>query len=149
MLAKTSLETRGEIAGRSPVAGRPLFLSTDIAFFIIIVYTKSKPRGRVQSSAPALTRPLRSRIQMAKADSVYSTPRRTASKTKRKTSVKAKPSKPDGSKIIEQCVIYVQQLAAYDVGFRVDRTGEAEYCGEGNHIREARRALCKLIGLSP
>ena len=45
MFAKTSLETRAEIAGLSPVAGRPLFLSTDIAFFIITVYTKSKPRG--------------------------------------------------------------------------------------------------------
>jgi hypothetical protein len=52
MLAKISLETRAEMAGRSPVAGRPLFLSTNIAFFIIIVYTKSKPRGRVKSSAP-------------------------------------------------------------------------------------------------
>jgi hypothetical protein len=47
MLAKTSGETRAEIAGLSPVAGRPLFLSTDIAFFIIVVYTKSKPRGSV------------------------------------------------------------------------------------------------------
>jgi hypothetical protein len=44
---KTSSDTRAEIAGLLPVAGRPLFLSTDIAFFIIIVYTKSKPRGSV------------------------------------------------------------------------------------------------------
>jgi hypothetical protein len=27
------------------------------------------------------------------------------------------------SEIIEQCVIYVQHLAAYDAGFSIDRTG--------------------------
>jgi len=87
---------------------------------------------------------------MAQADSVLSTPRRTASKTKReKSKAKAKPSQPDGSKIIEQCVIYVQQLAAYDAGFGVDRTGDADHCGKGGHIRNAQRAMCKLIGLSP
>jgi hypothetical protein len=47
MPAKDSSETRAEIAGLFPVAGRPLFLSTDIALFIIVVYTKSKPRGSV------------------------------------------------------------------------------------------------------
>ena len=53
------------------------------------------------------------------------------------------------SEIIEQCVIYVQHLAAYDAGFSVDRTGNAEYCGKGGQIKKARRAMCKLIGLSP
>jgi hypothetical protein len=53
------------------------------------------------------------------------------------------------SEIIEQCVIYVQHLAAYDAGFSIDCTGEAEYCGKGGQIRKARRAMCKLIGLSP
>jgi hypothetical protein len=66
-----------------------------------------------------------------------------------KTKSKAKPSQPDCSEIIEQCVIYVQHLAAYDAGFRVDRTGDADYCGKGGHIKKARRAMCKLIGLSP
>jgi hypothetical protein len=44
--AKTSGETRAESNGLMPVTGRPgFFLSTDIAFFIVIVYNKSKPRG--------------------------------------------------------------------------------------------------------
>ena len=68
---------------------------------------------------------------------------------KKKSKAKAKPAKPDSSKIIEQCVIYVQHLAAYDAGFSVDRTGNAEYCGKGGQIKKARRAMCKLIGLSP
>jgi hypothetical protein len=77
---------------------------------------------------------------MAKADRVHSTPRKTASKTKReKSKAKANPSPPDGSKIIG--VIYVQQLAAYDAGFGVDRTGDADHCGKGDHIRNAQRAI--------
>jgi hypothetical protein len=43
--AKTSLDTRAEIAGLSPVAGRPRFLSTDMVFFMITVYTKGKQEG--------------------------------------------------------------------------------------------------------
>jgi hypothetical protein len=44
--AKTSGGTRAESNGLMPVVGRPgFFLSTDIAFFIVIVYKKSKPRG--------------------------------------------------------------------------------------------------------
>jgi len=53
------------------------------------------------------------------------------------------------SKIIEQCVIYVQCLAAYDAGFSVDPTGDADYAGKGRQISKARRAMAKLIGLSP
>jgi hypothetical protein len=64
---------------------------------------------------------------------------------------KAKPiaSAPEGSEIIAQCVIYVQYLAAYDAGFSVDRSGDADYAGNGRHISKARRAMSKLIGLSP
>jgi hypothetical protein len=68
--------------------------------------------------------------------------------TKRKSKAKAKQAKPEGSKIIEQCVIYVQQLAAY-AGFSVDRTGNSEHCGKGDQMKKAHRAMCKLIGLSP
>jgi hypothetical protein len=71
------------------------------------------------------------------------------SKKKSKAKAKAKEAKPEGSKIIEQAVVYVQQLAAYDAGFMVDRTGEADFCGTGDHIGKARRAMIKLIGLSP
>jgi hypothetical protein len=53
------------------------------------------------------------------------------------------------SEIIQQCVIYVQQLAAYDAGFDVDRTGDSDFASKGGQIKKARRAMCKLIGLSP
>jgi hypothetical protein len=62
---------------------------------------------------------------------------------------KQKPDAPDHSKIIEQCVIYVQALAAYDAGFSVDRTGNSRYAGKGRQIKNASRAISKLIGLSP
>jgi hypothetical protein len=35
------------------------------------------------------------------------------------------------SEIIQQCVIYVQQLAAYDAGFDVDRTGDSDFASKG------------------
>jgi hypothetical protein len=69
--------------------------------------------------------------------------------TKNKSKAKAKEVKPEGSKIIEQAVIYVQQMAAYDAGFSADRTGDAEYAGKCGEIKKANRAICKLIGLSP
>ena len=69
--------------------------------------------------------------------------------TKRKSKAKAKEAKPEGSKIIEQCVIYVQRLAAWDAGFSVDRTGDADFCGTGDHLKKSCRAMDKLIGLSP
>jgi hypothetical protein len=54
--AKTSGGTRAESNGLMPVVGRPgFFLSTDIAFFIVIVYKKAS-RGEASTSAPALTR---------------------------------------------------------------------------------------------
>ena len=56
---------------------------------------------------------------------------------------------PGLSKIIEQCVIYVQQLAAYDAGFKVDHTGDCDHASKGRQIKKARRALFKLICLSP
>ena len=63
---------------------------------------------------------------------------------------KAKPiAASERSKIIEQCVIYVQCLAAYDAGFSVDHTGNSDYAGKGRQISKARRAMSKLIGLSP
>ena len=67
----------------------------------------------------------------------------------KKSKAKAKEAKPEGSKIIEQCVIYVQCLAAYDAGFSVDRTGDADFCNTGDQIKKAHRAMCKLVGLSP
>ena len=53
------------------------------------------------------------------------------------------------SAIIEQCVIYVQCLAAYDAGLSVDSTGDSEYAGNGRQISKAKRAMTKLIGLGP
>jgi hypothetical protein len=84
---------------------------------------------------------------MAKAKRVHSTPRRTASKTKAEKP--AAPADVPRSEIIEQCVIYQQQLASYDAGFKADATGDSEYAGRGNQIGKAKRALIRLVGLSP
>ena len=58
------------------------------------------------------------------------------------------PANPERSKIIEQCVIYVQSIAAYDAGFAVDHTGDSDYAGKGGQMRNAKRAMSKLIALS-
>jgi hypothetical protein len=55
----------------------------------------------------------------------------------------------DRSEIIKQCVIYVQQLAAYDAGFKVDHTDDSDHASKGGQIKKARRAMLRLIGLSP
>jgi hypothetical protein len=87
---------------------------------------------------------------MTQAKSVHSTSRRTASKSKNKPKAKTTTPPDTGrSKIIEQCVIYVQCLAAYDAGFSVDHTGDSDCAGKGRQISKARRAMSKLIGLSP
>jgi hypothetical protein len=65
-------------------------------------------------------------------------------KTKQKAAVTA-----ERSKIIAQCVIYVRQLAAWDAGFKVDHTGNCDHASKGGHIKKARRAMLKLIGLIP
>ena len=63
---------------------------------------------------------------------------------------KAKPiATPERSEVIAQCVIYLQQLASYDAGFNADATGDSEYAGRGNQIGKAKRALIRLVGLSP
>jgi hypothetical protein len=38
-----------------------------------------------------------------------------------------KKAKPERSEVIEQCVIYVQAIAAFDAGFKADHTGDLEY----------------------
>jgi hypothetical protein len=57
------------------------------------------------------------------------------------------------SEIIEQCVVYAQSIAAYNAGFKVDHTGDSNNAGSqalgGPYLRKARRALIKLIALSP
>ena len=68
------------------------------------------------------------------------------SKKKKKA---AAPKLPKRSEIVEQCVIYVQQVAAWDAGFRVDLSGEQDYAGKGRHLKKANRALFNLIALSP
>ena len=83
---------------------------------------------------------------MTQADSVHSTPRKTASKRKQ---ISKAATSPEQSEIIKQCVIYVGCLAAYEAGFSVDRTGDSEYAGKGGHVKKASRAMSKLLGLSP
>ncbi|WP_036027522.1 hypothetical protein [Bradyrhizobium yuanmingense] len=53
------------------------------------------------------------------------------------------------SKIISLCVQYCQLLAAMDVGFEVDPTGDRRFAAAGDHCRKAARILPKLVGLSP
>jgi hypothetical protein len=85
---------------------------------------------------------------MTQADSVHSTSRRTASKIKaRKPKAKANESEAARSKIIEQCVIYVQCAAAHDAAFLVDGTGDSEYV-DGANMKKSDRALVRLNALS-
>jgi hypothetical protein len=69
--------------------------------------------------------------------------------TKKKSKPAAETIGAELSEIIKQCVIYVQQLAAYDAGMSVDRSGNFDYAGSGREVRKARRAMLKLIALSP
>jgi hypothetical protein len=69
--------------------------------------------------------------------------------TKRKSKAKAKEAKPEGSKIIEQAVIYAQALAAYHAGFEVDPTGDSDYASKQDGVKSARKALEKLNSISP
>jgi hypothetical protein len=97
---------------------------------------------------------------MTKANRVHSTPRRTAPKIEAKKTVEQHAlSEDDGeergerSEIIEQCVVYAQSIAAYNAGFKVDHTGDMDNAGAqalgGPQLRKARRALHKLVALSP
>ena len=74
---------------------------------------------------------------MTKATRVHSTPRRTASKIQ------------SANETIEQCIIYVQQLASYQAGFKADGTGDFQYAAAGREIAKARRAMIRLIAISP
>jgi hypothetical protein len=69
--------------------------------------------------------------------------------SKKKSKAKAKEAKPEASEIIKQAVIYVQQIAAYDAGFKVDSTDDSDFAGAGRQLRKSHNAMCKLIGLSP
>jgi hypothetical protein len=59
--------------------------------------------------------------------------------------------KPASSEIIRQCVIYVQSMAAYQAGFKVDLTGNFDHAGSGkgqpgrDHLRTADHALARLV----
>ena len=62
---------------------------------------------------------------------------------------------PAGSEIIRQCVIYVQSMAAFQAGFKVDPTGYWDHAGAGkgqlgrDHVLAADRALARLLAVSP
>jgi hypothetical protein len=66
---------------------------------------------------------------------------------------KIKDKKPTRSETIDQCVIYAQSIGAFNAGFEVDHTRNSEHAGcEGlgrKHLRKAKRALHRLIALSP
>jgi hypothetical protein len=73
--------------------------------------------------------------------------------TKTKTSARIKDKNPARSETIDQCVIYAQSIGAFNAGFEVDHTKNSEHAGcDGlgkKHIRKAKRALHRLIALSP
>jgi hypothetical protein len=87
---------------------------------------------------------------MAQAKRVRSTPRKTAPK---KQSSK-KPTPPERSAIIKQCIIYFQSMAAYNAGFEADPTADSDVAGAGDGtlggiaLRKAERALLKLASIS-
>jgi hypothetical protein len=62
---------------------------------------------------------------------------------------------PEKSEIIRQCVIYVQSMAAFQAGFKVDPTGYWDHAGSGkgqlgrDHVLAADHALARLVTLSP
>src|SRR4030081_3784980 len=64
---------RTPYSGSVPVAGRP-FLRLTVIDFAIITYNVKASRGEGPTSASALTRATKDRIQMTQADSVLSTP---------------------------------------------------------------------------
>jgi hypothetical protein len=67
---------------------------------------------------------------------------------KKKSTAKAEATVPR-SKIIEQCVIYVRQIASYHAGYKADGTGDSQYASAGRQIKKARHAMTRLIALSP
>ena len=74
---KNSSESRIARTGSRPVAGRPPLLgfgNTVLDFGMFWYYHIGEPRGRVQSSAPALTRAIKDANPMTQADRVHSTP---------------------------------------------------------------------------
>jgi hypothetical protein len=62
---------------------------------------------------------------------------------------KKKKAKAARSEIIEQCVIYVQAIAAFDAAFKADHTGDLEYASHNRFMRKAHRAMVRLVALSP
>lgn len=53
------------------------------------------------------------------------------------------------SETIRQCVKYVQAIAAHDAGFTVDGTGDFEHASANRHLGNSRRAMMRLIAISP
>jgi hypothetical protein len=66
------------------------------------------------------------------------------SKKKTKTEPAAKRSE-----IIEQCVVYAQSIAAHAAGFEADHTCNCDYAGANRLLKKAKRAMIRLIALSP
>jgi hypothetical protein len=58
-------------------------------------------------------------------------------------------AKIGASKVIRDCVVYVQSMAAFSAGFHVDPTGNGDYCDVGDFTKKANAALRRLQANSP
>jgi hypothetical protein len=53
----------------------------------------------------------------------------------------AKPIAAQGSKIIRDCVVYAQSMAAFGAGFNADPTDDCDYAGVGDFTKKAAAAV--------
>src|SRR5450759_1962850 len=90
---------------------------------------------------------------MPEADSVHSTPPINGGVMSKKGKKHKREQKSESSEIIRQCVIYVQSMAAYQAGFKVE-IGNFDHAGTGkgqlgrDYLRTADHALARLISPS-
>jgi hypothetical protein len=61
----------------------------------------------------------------------------------------AKPIAAQGSKVIRDCVVYTQSMAAFSAGFHADPTDDCDYAGERDFTKKAAAALRRLKANSP
>lgn len=67
-------------------------------------------------------------------------------KARAKVAVKRRKSKRSGSKIVENCALYMQHLRAYQGGFEIDHAdGDIAQRIGSDHLEKADSLLLKLV----